>query len=151
MVNYFMKSFFVFLLFLSVVSCKKEHNPIPQTSANILIYSIDSDPQYSALRSPLQSVYVTTPQCVGFNCNGIVLFRVKVEGAYNDYRAFDRSCTYEGGDCVMEIDPYFPDLLICPCCKSIFNMIGGYMQQGPAKFPLREFECSYMDGDLYIH
>lgn len=150
---YRMFSQYFFLLFLLLISfsCKKEQNPVPFTSVDIRVFDIESDPQYSALRSPLNAVYLSSSKCVGYNCNGIVIFRAKVEGAYNDYRAFDRTCTHEAHSCAMEIDSAFPDLLVCPCCGSIFSMIGGYMQQGPAKHPLREYTCDFYEGDLYIH
>ncbi len=142
--------FFVFFNILFLFSCKKEQNPVPFTSVNIHIFNIESDPQYSALRSPLNSVYVSSSNCVGYNCNGVVVFRAKVEGGHDDYKAFDRTCTHEADTCAMEIDSAFPDLLVCPCCGSVFSMIGGYMQQGPAKHPLREYNCDFYDGDLYI-
>jgi len=146
------KYFLLLLSLFAFFSCNKEKNPVPVTTVNTTVFEIESDPRYNDLLITYNSAYLQKNwDCLGYNCNGIVLFRNKVERGYDDFKAFDRTCTNEAHSCAMEIDEAFPDLLVCPCCGSVFNMIGGYMQQGPAKFPLREFQCDFYDGDLRIY
>ena len=147
----FRKYFLILLIILGAAACNKEKNPVPSTYVDIWITDIDSDSRYTDLRVPYGAVNVKQgDKCWGYKCNGVVLFRAKLEGAYDDFRAFDRTCTFEAGSIQMEIDQGFSDQLICPGCGSIFSMIGGYMVQGPAKHPLREFYCEYYDGDLWV-
>lgn len=139
-------------LLLVITSCGKHENPVPVTSISYSIINIDADPRYESVWSINGSTYIESgAMCVGYNCNGVVLYRVKHENTVDDFRAFDRTCTYEANACSMEIDPHFPDILRCPCCGSEFNMNGGYIEKGPAEYPLREFPCDYYNGDLRLH
>ncbi len=140
----------IVLIFL-VVGCNKKDNPVPVTSISYTVSEIESDARYLHLRIIGGSAVLQTNTCVGYNCNGVVLYRQKNDGGVDDFCAFDRTCTYEGGDCAMEIDKAFPDLLVCPKCGSVFNMSGKYMEKGPAEFPLREFNCDYYNGDLRLY
>lgn len=151
-----MKSFYFIHIFLSFVilltACRKEENPVPKTPINVLIYSIESNPIYSDLRIEGNAAIVVKPnECLGYKCNGVILYRYKSEGTYDDFKAYDLTCTYEGGDCAMKMDDSFTYLVTCPCCGSVYNLQGGYMEKGPAKFPLREFNCSFSSGDLSIY
>lgn len=146
--------FFLIPIFLiiSVISCNKRENPVPITSVNVTIFDIESDPLYTELRVSGNSALLIKPsECLGYHCNGIIIFRYKTEGNVDDFRAFDVTCTKEADSCAMEIDHAFADLLTCPCCGSVFTMQDGYMIQGPAKYPLREYQCDFMNGDLRIY
>ena len=133
-------------------SCGKNENPVPVTSINYKILSVESDPRYSSLRTAGGSaLLVSGSQCVGYNCNGVVLYRLKVSGEYDDFKAYDRTCPYEASDCAMEINSAFPYVLVCPTCGSEFNMEGGFMEKGPANYPCREFSCDFYDGDLRLY
>lgn len=141
----------IVLIYL-VIGCNKKDNPVPVTSISYTVLEIESDPRYLTLRTIGSSALLQTGEtCVGYNCNGVVLYRQKNDGTIDDFCAFDRTCTHEAGDCAMEIDEAFPDLLVCPKCGSVFNMSGKYMEQGPAEFPLREFNCDYYNRDLRLY
>lgn len=147
--------FYFYIIYLCVLlfthSCKKYENPVPYTPVNVVIINIESDPRYSQLQFEGQSAWVQRPaDCLGYNCNGIILYRYKQEYDYDDFIAYDATCTHEADSCSMIIDESFPDLLECPCCGSVFDMRYGYMLKGPAKYPLRELQCTYTNGDLRI-
>jgi nitrite reductase/ring-hydroxylating ferredoxin subunit len=148
-----LRYFFILNIFLlsGTLSCNKERNLVPVTSINITVFDVESDPRYSNLRIRGNSIKLISPDCLGYNCNGVILFRLKNEQAYDDYKAYDLTCTFEANSCAMEIDTSFSDLLTCPCCGSVFNLEGGYMEKGPARFPLREFQCDFFEGDLRIY
>ncbi|MFO7869030.1 MAG: Rieske 2Fe-2S domain-containing protein [Bacteroidales bacterium] len=149
------KNIFIIIYVLTCIlsSCNKDHNPVPQTSLNnVLIYNIEDDPEYSDVRNLYGSVYYDRNNiCDGYNCNGIIIFRAKIEDAHDDFKVFDRTCTHEAGNCALNIDSEYSEKLVCPCCGSVFNMIGEYMEKGPAKYPLQQFDCNYSDGNLRIY
>jgi Rieske Fe-S protein len=143
---------FIFIgivVLLCLISCRKDENPVPVTSLTYKVLAIEGDARYSNLRTAGGSAILQTGNlCAGHNCNGVVVYRVKVSGECDDFRAFDRTCTFEASGSAMEIDESWPYILRCPTCGSEFNMEGGYMEKGPAKYPLREFDCDFYDGDL---
>ncbi len=143
---------FITVLILFSTSCGKHENPVPVTSLNYKVLSIESDARYGNLRVAGGSAILQTGNmCAGYNCNGVVVYRVKTTGEYDDFKVFDRTCPNEVSSCAMEINPAFPYVLYCPCCGSEFNMEGNYMEKGPANYPLREFDCDFYDGDLRIY
>ncbi|MBQ4215490.1 MAG: Rieske 2Fe-2S domain-containing protein [Bacteroidales bacterium] len=146
---------YIFGLIICVLltnSCKKHDNPVPVTSLTYTIYNIESDPRYESLRTPDGSAILECGTlCAGYNCNGVIIYRQKTAGSVDDFRAFDRTCTHEANSCAMEIDKNWPFILKCPCCGSEFNVNGGYMEKGPAEYPLREFNCDFYNGDLRIY
>lgn len=148
------RSYFVFCVILGLLytqSCDKKENPVPSTALQVTIFDIESDPRYQELRVEGGSALLQRPSdCLGYKCNGVVIFRVKREYTYDDFRAFDVTCTHEANTCAMQLDTSFGDLLTCPCCGSIFTMQYGYMMQGPAKYPLREYVCTFDNGNLRI-
>ncbi|MCQ2959150.1 MAG: Rieske 2Fe-2S domain-containing protein [Bacteroidales bacterium] len=147
----FLISFF-FLVFALFSSCGKHDNPVPVTGINYKVLDIENNPRYENLRTIGGSAILETGVvCTGFNCNGVAIYRQKNDGAVDDFKAYDRTCTYEANACAMEIDKNWPYVLVCPCCGSEFNMEGGYMEKGPAKYPLREFNCDFYNGDLRLY
>ncbi len=135
-----------------MISCHKHDNPVPVTSISYTVLSVETNPRYEPLRIIGGSALLASGEkCVGFNCNGVVLYRQKNNGGVDDFRAYDRTCTFEANECAMEIDSNWPYILKCPCCGSEFNMEGGYMEKGPAEYPLREFNCDFYNGDLRLY
>ncbi len=135
-----------------ITACGKHDNPVPVTSINYKILGIESDPRYTGVRTAGGSALLESGNmCTGYNCNGVVLYRVKVTGEYDDFKAYDRTCPYEASGSAMEINKAFPYVLVCPDCGSEFNMEGGYMEKGPADYPCREFSCDFYNGDLRLY
>lgn len=141
------------IILLSIISsCNKKDNPVPVTSISYSVYNIESNARYENLLVPDGAAYLETGSiCVGYNCNGVVLYRLKTTGEIDDFKAYDRTCPYEANDCSMEIDENWSYILKCPKCGSEFNMNGGYMEKGPAEYPLREFNCDFYNGDLRLY
>ena len=143
-----MKQFPLLLILLCIVfACKKDQNPVPCSGDNIWIDNINADPEYTTLLAPFNALVFTG----GYLKNGIIIYRVKKEEAIDDFVAYDRTCPYEVSTCVMEWNIKDNFYCICKCCKSKFNLTGGYMENGPAKFSLRRFNCEYVNGSLHIY
>lgn len=143
----------IFLFFLCIFSfsnCKKEENPVPLTYVNYTFQGVESDPQFSNLRIWGYSVYFKRSNW-GYNGNGIIIYRYKTEGTYDDFRVYDATCPYEVGAGIMAIDKSFPDEAVCSKCGSRFSMHADYMLEGPARHPLRLLRSSFAHGDLYVY
>ena len=70
---------------------------------------------------------------------GIILYRVNY-GSSEDFVAFDLTCSHEPTDtCTVQVDDteYY---LECPCCGSKFSIFDGFPAEGPAKWPLHQYE-----------
>ncbi|MCL2327974.1 MAG: hypothetical protein FWC39_05605 [Bacteroidetes bacterium] len=144
---------FILLSLICLFSCKDKENPVPLTYVNFTIQNIEFDAQFeSKLNIQGQSVFIkNTTLCWGYNCNGLIIYRYKTEGTYDDFRVFDATCPHDLGSQILTIDKAFPDLAECKKCGSIFTMHGDYMLQGPARHPLRMLRSSFMNGDLHIY
>jgi len=77
----------------------------------------------------------------------IVNVRERAVLVYRDadgWRALSTRCTYNGCDCTYQ-DP----ILLCPCCRSQFDLEGRPLQGSKAKIPMPWMEIVYRDGHLY--
>lgn len=136
-----------FVMALIILSCKKKKNPIPEAYVDEVIYNVEADPLYNSLSNPNNAVVLKG----GYNNNGIVVYRQKIERATDDFLAFDATCPHEVDTCSMTWDSSDPWYLECECCGSRFNINGGYMEDGPAEAPLRQYKCYFHDGNLHIY
>jgi len=127
--------------------CRKDQNPVPQVSVNFWINGIDSDPQYVALTAAFNAVTVTG----GYKSNGILIYRLKVSNDIDDFVAYDKTCPYEVSTCVMNWSAKDQFYCTCGCCKSKYDLVDGYLVNGPAKFPPRKYSCDYSNGNLHIY
>lgn len=143
------KHFFRFLIItICLLACDKNDNPVPQVAVNKVIRNIEADAQYNSILTINNAVIIKNE---GFNKNGILVYRQKKEGATDDFLAFDLTCTNEVGTCAMTWNASDAWYATCPCCNSRFNILGGYMESGAAKEPLRQYKCVFSDGNLYIY
>ncbi len=129
------------------LTCSKDENPVPKTNANFWLYNINSDPEYTTLKAPYNALIVSG----GYKKNGIIIYRLKTENAIDDFVAYDITCPYETNTCAMKWNIKDMFYCTCSCCGSKFNLNGGYMEKGPAKYPLRKFNCDYIDDNIHIY
>jgi len=135
------------LLVLSLASCKKDENPVPETSDDFWIYNIESDPQYAKLTAPYNGIVVTG----GYKSNGILVYRLKIDNEIDDFVAYDRTCPYEASTCKMTWTSNDCFYCTCTCCKSKYNLVGEYMENGPSEYPMKRYTCEFIDGNLHIY
>lgn len=77
----------------------------------------------------------------------VVHVRPKAALVYRDsdgWRALSTRCTYNGCDCTYQ-DP----ILLCPCCRSTFDLEGRVRPGGMAKRDLPWMKIFYRDGHLW--
>jgi Rieske Fe-S protein len=133
--------YFSAILFLSVVSpsCSRERQvPVPEVYVNYTVYlSLPSNRHLSSMGE-----YLILPN---LGNQGIILYRRSI-GEMNDFIAMDLTCTNEPlGTCKVAVDDT-GFYLICPCCKSKFQIMDGMVASGPAKWSLKEYTTTYSPG-----
>ena len=79
---------------------------------------------------------------------GIIIYRI----SQNQFIAFERSCTYDGCDNSRSIVWSQPGSTTCKdsICGSIFNLLDGAVQKGPANIPLFQYHINWDGSKLNI-
>ena len=125
------------MLLLVAIGCEPaiEDSGVPNVYVNLEINLNDID------NAPLQMIG-------GFiyaqgGSRGIIVLRE----SQNNYKAFDRNCTYQPKDACAIVDMHSSGFYMeDDCCASTFNL-SGFPTGGPAEFPLKEYSIS-LSGDL---
>ncbi|MCX6224002.1 MAG: hypothetical protein NTV01_04535 [Bacteroidia bacterium] len=127
--------FSILLLSGGFSSCSRERQvPIPYIYVNYTVYL--NNPSNNNLKAPFN--YLILPDEGNL---GIILYRRTV-GESDDFIAMDLTCTNEPlGSCKVAIDDT-GFYLVCPCCKSKFQIMDGMVAAGPAKWSLKEYATS---------
>ena len=127
----------VSMLFLS--SCIDSNDYIQDVYVNIEIPV--NQPEFSDLDSIGNSLFITG------GVRGIIIYHSNV----NDYRAFDRNCSFEPSTQCSYIDSINSTIASCNCCSSKFLIDqNGITANGPALLPLKEYYTSFSGGILKI-
>ena len=127
----------VIMLFLS--SCTDSNDYIQDVYVNIEIPV--NQPEYSDLDAIGNSIFITG------GVRGIIIYHSNV----NDYRAFDRNCSFEPSTQCAYIDSINSTIASCNCCSSKFLIDqNGITANGPALLPLKEYYTSFSGGILKI-
>ncbi|MGY8988731.1 MAG: hypothetical protein ACKVJA_00545 [Flavobacteriales bacterium] len=127
----------VSMLFLS--SCMDSNDYIQDVYVNIEIPV--NQPEYSNLDAIGNSIFITG------GVRGIIIYHSNV----NDYRAFDRNCSFEPSTQCSYIDSINSTIASCNCCSSKFLIDqNGMTANGPALLPLKEYYTSLSGGILKI-
>lgn len=128
--------FFCLLLALSV-ACSRED---PQVQ--IPFVTVDIEINLQDLR--YQSLHTEGWLYLNGGVRGIVLVKEN-----NQYRAFERNCTYQPRDTCATVDMHSSGFyLIDDCCNSQFDKAGN-VTNGPARQPLLQY-TTYLDGNFLI-
>tara|TARA_B100000700_G_C14932594_1_gene802683 strand:- start:426 stop:839 length:414 start_codon:yes stop_codon:yes gene_type:complete len=128
---------FFSLLFLS--SCINRNDYIQDVYVNIEIPI--NQPEYSGLNAIGNSIFITG------GVKGIIIYHANI----NDYRAFDRNCSFEPSTQCAYIDSINSTIASCNCCSSKFLIDqNGITANGPALLPLKEYYTSFSGGILKI-
>ena len=129
----------VFLIAFLLPSCDDvNENPFPDVQVYFTVNLIvDND-----VSVPGNSIFFP-----GVGYGGIITYCFQ----YDQYYAFDATCTYEiSPSCVVvkaenpQLCPCLLDnfILTCPCCGSEFSAIDGSILKGPASLPLKQYNVA---------
>ena len=116
---------------LLLSSCVDKNDYICNTSVNI---DLDlSLPSYSNLTTLDNSIFIEG------GCAGIIIYHF----AINEYRVYDRNCSYEPSLACSYIDSVNSTVAYCGCCSSAFLLSqDGNAANTPALLPLKMYNWS---------
>ena len=124
---------------LSLSSCVDRDDYIQNVYVNIEVPV--NQPEYSDLDAIGNSIFITG------GVKGIIIYHANV----NDYRAFDRNCSFEPSTHCAYIDSINSTIASCNCCSTKFLIDqNGITANGPALLPLKEYYTSFSGGILKI-
>ena len=131
------KNLITLSLILCCLGCKKENTQqIPYVSVNLILSANE------LLAIPLGS----TKTYPGGN-DSLYIYHSDL----SSYEAFDRLCTnYPNDTSRIVTDIVGGTTATCPRCKSKFELIYGSVINGPARFQLRQYQTTVLDGRLYV-
>ena len=135
-----MKKIIILVLsLLSLSSCNDSDDYIQNVYVNIEVPV--NQPEYSDLDAIGNSIFITG------GVKGIIIYHANV----NDYRAFDRNCSFEPSTQCAYIDSINSTIASCNCCSSKFLIDqNGITANGPALRSLKEYYTSFSGGILRI-
>ena len=119
------------LVFLIFFACSTKEDYIPLVNVN---EQIDLNlPEFIQLKTPGATMFIEG------GVKGIVVFN---SGA-NNYKAYDRNCSYKPSLECSIIDSVNSSFVLCSCCGSAFLLDqDGTAVNSPAIIGLRQYECN---------
>ncbi len=129
---------FIGTIFL-LLSCNSKDDYIQDVYVN---FELDlSLPEYSELDAFGNSILVS-----GGN-QGIIIYHF----ATNEYRVYDRNCSYEPSLSCSYIDSINSTIAYCGCCTSAFILDqNGEVSNGPALLPLKQYNWTLNSSTLHV-
>lgn len=119
-----------------ISSCKQNSSFIPNVPVNVVINTLD--PAYQSLNGIGGWAYVDG------GSKGLIVF----QSDYQEYKAFDRHCSYNPENECSKISVDQTQLYaVDSCCNSKFQLIDGNPAEGPANIGLKQYNTRF-DGNI---
>lgn len=133
----------VLILLIATISCsscrdRNNNNQVPYVPVNIAINI--NQPDFFNLTVPTGWVYVTG------GSRGIIVYR----NSSDEFTALERHSTYEVESQCAAVVNDDGVIVTDPCSSSQWLIQDGSLLNGPASFPLIQYETSFQDPYLYI-
>ena len=131
-----MKKLIITIFVLIIISCdsKQDYCNDVYVSKELIL----TNEAYKGLEQTGNSIFIN-----GGN-KGIIIYRFST----NEYKAYDRSCTYRCNDQCSYIDSINSTVAYCDCCTSAFLLDqNGLAINGPALMSLTQYSC-YLNGQV---
>jgi nitrite reductase/ring-hydroxylating ferredoxin subunit len=145
------KKYFVFLgiVFLCLASCEKIENPIPVSRVYLNLDLTFEDKELKAVPAykeyTIKNINLAQGERAGYG--GVLV----VHTMLGEYKAFDRSCSYEAKPGItVEVDE---EILyaVCPVCKTKYDIgFGTGAPNGKSKHYLRIYNVTQNGGKLIV-
>ena len=125
------------LFFLSTCNTKDDY--IQEVYVNI---NIDLNlPEYSDLQVSGNSIFIEG------GVEGIIIYH----GVGNDYKVYDRNCSYEPSLSCSQIDSVDAGIAYCGCCTSAFLLSNNAsVLNSPALLPLKKYYWTLTGSQMHI-
>ena len=135
-----MKSVLYILILLFFFStCNTKDDYIQEIYVNIFI---DLNlPEYSDLQVSGNSIFIEG------GVEGIIIYH----GVGNDYKVYDRNCSYEPSLSCSQIDSIDAGIAYCGCCSSAFLLSNdASVLNSPALLPLKKYYWTLSGSQMHI-
>ena len=130
---------YILIINILIVSCNTTDDFINNVAVNEFVDL--SLPMYSELAVPGNSMFITG------GVKGIIIYH----GFGNDYKVYDRNCSYEPSLECSRIDSINSGIAYCGCCTSAFLINNsGEAINAPALLPLKSYNWSLNNNILRI-
>lgn len=130
---------FIYILILVVLSCSDKNDFIRNVYVDIEIPL--NQPEFEEITTIGNSMFITG------GVRGIIIYHSNV----NEYKAYDRNCSFQPSETCSTIDSINSTLAFCECCDSKFLINqSGYPTDGSALLPLKEYYTSLSGNKLRI-
>mgnify|MGYP006208826503 FL=1 len=118
---------YIIIISILLFGCTKTQDQnIPLVRVDTTIYT--NNPSFNAISVPGTWTYING------GSRGIIIYRVSNE----EFRAFDRHCTYDSGNSCALVSVDATNITgVDECCGSTFILTDGSVTQGPATLPLK--------------
>jgi hypothetical protein len=125
------------LFFFSTCNTKDDY--IQEVYVNI---NIDLNlPEYSDLQVSGNSIFIEG------GVEGIIIYH----GIGNDYKVYDRNCSYEPSLSCSQIDSVDAGIAYCGCCTSAFLLSNdASVLNSPALLPLKKYYWTFSGSQMHI-
>ena len=135
-----MKNIAFYLLAISIIcSCNKQEDYIQDVYVNEFIDL--TLPEYDELKTTGNSMFIDG------GLEGIIIYH----GIGNEYKAYDRNCSYQPSLSCAVIDSVSSGIAYCGCCPSAFLIHNnGEAINAPALLPLKSYNISLENNILRI-
>ena len=132
-------SIYIPIISILIFSCNTENDYIQEVYVNEYINL--SLPEYSELTTTGNSIFING------GVEGIMIYH----GVGNDYKVYDRNCSYEPSLACSVIDSVNSGIAYCGCCASAFLISNtGEAINAPALLPLKTYHWSLDNNILRI-
>ena len=133
-------SLYILSISLLIAGCNSKNNYIKEVYVNILVDL--SLPEYSDLQISGNSIFIEG------GVEGIIIYH----GVGDDYKAYDRNCSYEPSLACSFIDSVNSAVAYCGCCSSAFLLDqDGVAANSPALLPLKQYHWSLQGSQMHIY
>jgi len=130
-------SIYILTISILIFSCNTEDNYIQEVYIDEFI-NLDL---HSELTSSGSAIFIEG------GVEGIIIYH----GVGNDYKVYDRNCSYEPSSACSVIDSINSGIAYCGCCPSFFLISdNGRSLYGPALLPLKSYHWSLDNNILTI-
>ena len=128
---------YILAIYILVLSCNTKDDYIQEVYVNE--YLNLSLPEYSEITIPGNAIFIQG------GVEGIIIYH----GVGNDYKVYDRNCSYEPSLYCSVIDSVNSGIAFCGCCTSAFLISNtGESINAPALLSLKNYNWSLDDNNV---
>ena len=132
-------AFYILSILFILSTCNTKDDYIQEVYVNI---NIDLNlPEYSNLQASGNSIFIEG------GVEGIIIYH----GVGNDYKVYDRNCSYEPSLSCSQIDSVDSGIAYCGCCTSAFLLSNdASVLNSPALLPLKKYYWTLSGSQMHI-